>query len=123
MMKDIAAAFAQFSQSDISAIEASENYAFALPAGEVVLEKADYEITSEDMPGWLVATEGKLTVAMDITITDALKKEGVARELINRIQNLRKEKDFEITDKVEVAIVKREDVAESLAEYATYVCE
>jgi isoleucyl-tRNA synthetase len=123
MMKDIAAAFAQFSQSDISAIEASENYTFALPAGEVVLEKADYEITSEDMPGWLVATEGKLTVAMDITITDALKKEGVARELINRIQNLRKEKDFEITDKVEVAIVKREDVAESLAEYATYVCE
>ena len=123
MMKDIAAAFAQFSQSDISAIEASENYTFALPAGEVTLDKADYEITSEDMPGWLVATEGKLTVALDITITDALKKEGVARELINRIQNLRKEKDFEITDKVEVAIVKRDDVAESLAEYATYVCE
>ena len=123
MMKDIAAAFAQFSQSDISAIEASENYTFALPAGEVTLDKADYEITSEDMPGWLVATEGKLTVAMDITITDALKKEGVARELINRIQNLRKEKDFEITDKVEVAIVKRDDVVESLAEYATYVCE
>ena len=123
MMKDIAAAFAQFSQSDISAIEASENYTFALPAGEVTLDKADYEITSEDMPGWLVATEGKLTVAMDITITDALKKEGVARELINRIQNLRKEKDYEITDKVEVAIVKRDDVAESLAEYATYVCE
>ncbi|MBR5183308.1 MAG: isoleucine--tRNA ligase, partial [Bacteroidales bacterium] len=113
MMKDIAAAFAQFSQSDISAIEASENYTFALPAGEVTLDKADYEITSEDMPGWLVATEGKLTVAMDITITDALKKEGVARELINRIQNLRKEKDFEITDKVEVAIVKRDDVVES----------
>ena len=123
MMKDIAAAFAQFSQSDISAIEVSENYTFALPAGEVTLDKADYEITSEDMPGWLVATEGKLTVALDITITDALKKEGVARELINRIQNLRKEKDFEITDKVEVAIVKRDDVAESLAEYATYVCE
>ena len=123
MMKDIAAAFAQFSQSDISAIEASENYTFALPAGEVTLDKADYEITSEDMPGWLVATEGKLTVAMDITITDSLKKEGVARELINRIQNLRKEKDFEITDKVEVAIVKRDDVVESLAEYATYVCE
>ena len=123
MMKDIAAAFAQFGQSDISAIEASENYTFVLPQGEVVLEKADYEITSEDMPGWLVATEGKLTVAMDITITDSLKKEGVARELINRIQNLRKEKDFEITDRVEVAIEKRDDVAESLAEFAGYVCE
>ena len=123
MMKDIAAAFAQFGQSDISAIEASENYTFVLPQGEVVLEKADYEITSEDMPGWLVATEGKLTVAMDFTITDSLKKEGVARELINRIQNLRKEKDFEITDRVEVAIEKRDDVAESLAEFAGYVCE
>ena len=123
MMKDIAAAFAQFSQSDISAIEAAENYTFALPAGEVTLESADYEITSEDMPGWLVATEGKLTVAMDITITESLKKEGVARELINRIQNLRKEKDFEITDRVEVSIEKRDDVVESLAEFTEYVCE
>ena len=75
------------------------------------------------MPGWLVATEGKLTVAMDITITESLKKEGVARELINRIQNLRKEKDFEITDRVEVAIVKRDDVVDSLAEFKGYVCE
>ncbi len=123
MMKDIAAAFAQFTQSDISAIEAAENYSFTLPQGEVVLESADYEITSEDMPDWLVATEGKLTVAMDITITDSLKKEGVARELINRIQNLRKEKDFEITDRIEVAIEKREDVVDSLAEFAAYVCE
>ena len=123
MMKDIAAAFAQFSQSDISAIETTENYTFALPAGEVTLESADYEITSEDMPGWLVATEGKLTVAMDITITESLKKEGVARELINRIQNLRKEKDFEITDRVEVSIEKRDDVVESLAEFTGYVCE
>ena len=123
MMKDIAAAFAQFTQSDISAIEAAENYTFTLAGAEVVLDRADYEITSEDMPGWLVATEGKLTVAMDITITDSLKKEGVARELINRIQNLRKEKDFEITDRIEVSIVKRDDVAESLAEFAAYVCE
>ena len=123
MMKDIAAAFAQFSQSDISAIEAAENYTFTLAGGEVVLDRADYEITSEDMPGWLVATEGKLTVAMDITITDSLKKEGVARELINRIQNLRKEKDFEITDRIEVCIAKRDDVMESLAEFTTYVCE
>ena len=123
MMKDIAAAFAQFTQSDISAIEMAGTYKFALSAGEVVLEPEDYEITSEDMPGWLVATEGKLTVAMDITITDSLKREGVARELINRIQNLRKEKDFEITDRIEVSIAKRDDVVESLAEFASYVCE
>lgn len=123
MMKDIAAAFGQFTQSDISKIEMAGTYAFALPAGEVVLEPGDYDITSEDMPGWLVATEGKLTVALDITITDSLRKEGVARELINRIQNLRKEKDFEITDRVEVKIARRDDVAESLAEFSGYVCE
>ena len=123
MMKDIAAAFAQFTQSDISAIEASENYSFTLAGSEVVLESADYEITSEDMPGWLVASEGKLTVAMDITITDSLKKEGLARELINRIQNLRKEKDFEITDRIEVTIEKRDDVADALSEFDKYVCE
>ncbi|MBQ7774263.1 MAG: isoleucine--tRNA ligase [Bacteroidales bacterium] len=123
MMKDIAAAFGQFTQSDISKIEMAGTYAFALPAGEVVLEPGDYDITSEDMPGWLVATEGKLTVALDITITDSLRKEGVARELINRIQNLRKEKNFEITDRVEVKIARRDDVAESLAEFAGYVCE
>ena len=122
MMKDIAAAFAQFSQSDITQIEMSDAYKFALAAGEVVLEKEDYEITSEDMPGWLVATEGKLTVAMDITITDSLRREGVARELVNRIQNLRKGKDFEVTDKVEVKIEKRDDVAESLQEFNEYVC-
>ena len=122
MMKEIAAAFAQFSQSDISQIEVSEAYKFALSSGEVVLDKEDYEITSEDMPGWLVATEGKLTVAMDITITDSLRREGVARELVNRIQNLRKSKDFEVTDKVEVKIQKRDDVAESLQEFNEYVC-
>ena len=123
MMKDIAAAFAQFTQSDISAIEASGNYSFTLAGSEVVLESADYEITSEDMPGWLVASEGKLTVAMDITITDSLKKEGLARELINRIQNLRKDKDFEITDRIEVTIEKRDDVADALSEFDKYVCE
>ncbi len=123
MMKDIAAAFAQFTQSDISAIEAAGNYSFTLAGGEVVLDSADYEITSEDMPGWLVASEGKLTVAMDITITDSLKKEGLARELINRIQNLRKEKDFEITDRIEVTVEKCDDVADALSEFEKYVCE
>ena len=92
------------------------------PTGEVILEKEDYEIISEDMPGWLVATEGKLTVAMDITITDSLRKEGVARELVNRIQNLRKNKDFEVTDKIDVKIERRDDVSESLQEFAEYVC-
>lgn len=121
-MKEISAAFGEFTQSDISAIEVADNYKFSLPSGEVILEVGDYEITSEDMPGWLVATEGKLTVALDITISEALRKEGIARELVNRIQNLRKDKGFEVTDKIEVEIVKRDDLVSSLSEYNAYVC-
>lgn len=121
-MKEISAAFAGLGQHDISLIEQSDSYVFSLPGGEVVLENGDYEIMSEDMPGWLVATEGKLTVALDITVSDSLKKEGVARELVNRIQNLRKECAFEVTDKIRVQIVKRDDLAQALAEFNDYVC-
>jgi len=125
-MKEIAAVFGTMSQEMISAIEAAgiaeQTYTLSLPSGDVVLESADYEITSEDMPGWLVSTEGKLTVALDVTITDELKKEGTARELINRIQNLRKECDFEVTDKIDVKIEAKEDVAESLQTFKEYVC-
>ena len=125
-MKEIAAAFGELSQEMITAIElaglAEQSYTLALPSGDVVLGAADYEITSEDMPGWLVSTEGKLTVALDVTITDELKKEGTARELINRIQNLRKDCDFEVTDKIQVRIESCEDVAESLQMFSEYVC-
>lgn len=121
-MKEIAAAFGAFVQEDIAAIETSERYRFVLPSGEIILEPEDYEITSEDMPGWLVATEGKLTVALDITVSDELRREGVARELVNRIQNLRKEKGFEVTDKITAQIVTREDVADSLVVFNDYVC-
>jgi isoleucyl-tRNA synthetase len=125
-MKEIAAAFGELSQEMITAIElaglAGQSYTLALPSGDVVLEAADYEITSEDMPGWLVSTEGKLTVALDVTITDELRKEGTARELINRIQNLRKECDFEVTDKIKVRIESNEDVADSLQMFSEYVC-
>ena len=86
-----------------------------------MLESGDYEITSEDMPGWLVASDGKLTVALDITITDSLRREGVARELVNRIQNLRKDSGLEVTDKIYVVIEERPDIAESLGEFKDYV--
>ena len=96
-----------------------------LPSGDVTLNVGDYEISSEDMPGWLVATEGAMTIALDITITEALRTEGVARELINRIQNLRKSSGFDVTDKVDVKIfADGEDGAEiaaSLADFAEYV--
>lgn len=107
-MKEIAAAFGTLSQEDITAIQtaeaAGEQYVMHLASGDVSLSKGDYEITSEDMPGWLVASDGPLTVALDITVTDDLKKEGVARELINRIQNLRKSSGFDVTDKIDVVI-------------------
>ena len=128
-MKAIAAAFGQLSQEDIAAIQAAENedkeYMLHLSDGDVAICKGDYEISSEDMPGWLVATDGPLTLALDITVTDDLKKEGTARELINRIQNLRKDSDFDVTDKIEVKIFAdgddRSEIEDSLGSFKDYV--
>ena len=125
-MKEIAAAFSSLSQEQIAGIEHAEgDYVLALPGGEVVLRKGDYEISSEDMPGWLVATEGTLTLALDIVQTPELKREGTARELIHPIQNLRKESGFEVTDRIHTVIyADGEDYGEieaSLGEYSGYV--
>ena len=107
-MKEIAAAFGSLEQPVISAIQraetAAEAYTLALPGGEVVLNPGDYQIASEDMQGWLVATEGNLTIALDIAITPELRKEGLSRELVNRIQNLRKASGFEVTDRIRAAV-------------------
>ena len=107
-MKEIASAFAEFSQQMITEIQNAETsdseYRLMLPSGEIVLNKGDYEISSEDMPGWLVATDGPLTLALDIEVNDELRAEGVARELINRIQNIRKDSCFELTDKIRISI-------------------
>ena len=122
-MKEIAAAFSSLSQEQIAGIEHAEgDYVLVLPGGEVVLRKGDYEISSEDMPGWLVASEGKLTLALDITITEPLRLEGVARELVNRIQNLRKECNFEVTDKIRATISNRKEIADALDSFRDYVC-
>ena len=128
-MKEIAAAFATMDQAQINAIQNAEaagvQYCAALPGGEVVLEVGDYQIISEDMPGWLVASEGSLTIALDVTLTPALVKEGIARELVNRIQNIRKDSGFEVTDKVNVCIFADSknlaDIVDSLSEYEQYV--
>ena len=118
-MKEIAAAFGSLTQEEISAIQAAEAsgqpYVMRLPSGDVKLSKGDYEINSEDMPGWLVASDGPLTVALDITVTDELKKEGVARELINRIQNLRKSSGFDVTDKIFVTIYADGEAADEIS--------
>jgi isoleucyl-tRNA synthetase len=121
-MKEISALFGTFDQEMIFAIEASENYTLNLPSGEVILEREDYEIMSEDMPGWLVAVEGKLTIALDITVSEELRREGTARELVNRIQNLRKESKFDVTDKISVEVEELPEIADSLKYFADYVC-
>lgn len=103
-MKQISAAIMQFSQKEIADLERSGAHTLVIEGAEYPIDLADVEITSEDIPGWLVASEGRLTIALDINITDELKSEGIARELINRIQNIRKESGFEVTDKIVIEI-------------------
>ena len=120
-MKEIAQAMTGFGKAEIVEIEREGQYLLALPTGDVKLELEDVEIITEDMPGWLVANEGKLTVALDITVTDELLREGIARELVNRIQNIRKSNGYEIVDKIVVEIESREEIAEAVKEYANYI--
>ncbi|MBR6347230.1 MAG: isoleucine--tRNA ligase [Bacteroidales bacterium] len=114
-MKEIAAAFGTMEEDTISAIQAaelsSEAYTLALPGGNVTLSSGDYTISSEDMPGWLVASEGAMTIALDVEISEELRLEGFARELVNRIQNARKEASFDVTDRVLVGITASGDAA------------
>jgi isoleucyl-tRNA synthetase len=121
IMKDLAAAIATLSQPDIAALEANGTFAIPVNGQTAEISAGDVEIISEDIPGWLVANEGKLTVALDITITNELKKEGLARELINRIQNLRKSHNFEITDKIKVIIQPDARIVETVEDYKLYI--
>ena len=105
-MKAVAAAVAEMSQEAISELEKNGKYTLNLNGEEAVIEVSDVEIISEDIPGWLVANEGKLTVALEVTVTEELRREGIARELVNRIQNIRKSSGFEITDKIKITISK-----------------
>ena len=125
-MKEIAAAFGALDQATITAIQnaetAGEAYTWNLPGGEVVLNPGDYQISSEDMPGWLVASEGSLTIALDVEITDDLRREGIARELVNRIQNLRKTTGFEVTDRIDTTIFADDDeITAALASFGEWI--
>ena len=121
-MKAVAAAVAGMSQEAIAELEKNGSYTFQLEGGEAVVEASDVEIFSEDIPGWLVANEGKLTVALEVTVTDELKREGIARELVNRIQNIRKNSGFEITDKIAIVLSKNPNTDDAINEYNTYIC-
>ncbi|MCC8019236.1 MAG: isoleucine--tRNA ligase [Rikenellaceae bacterium] len=120
-MKAISALVAGFSQEDIARLETDGAAVLDVDGEKLDVTIADFEITSEDMPGWLVATEGKLTVALDVTVTEELCREGVARELINRIQNIRKESSFEVTDKIKVVISDAPLVCDAVQEHRDYI--
>ncbi len=120
-MKAVANALSTMSQPDIIAFEKAGQVTFDIDGTPIVVDLADVEVISEDIPGWLVANEGNLTVALDITLTDELRNEGMARELVNRVQNIRKAKNFDITDKVVVRFQPDERVTAAVEAYGDYI--
>ena len=120
-MKLVASAVANFNQEDIQKIEQQGEISIEIENKSIILQLQDVEISSQDIEGWLVATSGPITVALDVTIDDTLRKEGIARELVNRIQNLRKDSGFEVTDKIDVKILKDDLVEEAVTSNLTYI--
>ncbi len=121
MMKDISKAIASMTRQDIASLETTGSHTLQIGSKEVILTRDDVEIISEDIPGWQVANEGKLTVALDVTVTDELRYEGIAREFVNRIQNIRKESGFDVTDKITVLIENHELISKAVDRHADYI--
>ncbi|MCB9017681.1 MAG: isoleucine--tRNA ligase [Prevotellaceae bacterium] len=120
-MKAVAALLQELTQEEISKFEKAGQYTINANGAEITVDKEDVEILSEDIPGWLVANNGSITIALDVTITDDLRKEGIAREFVNRIQNIRKSSGFEITDKICVKIEKSDNVNAAINDYKEYI--
>ncbi len=121
-MKGIAAMVQKWSATDILAIEQKSGWKGLIDNEEVILHRDDFEITAQDIPGWEVAVEGNMTVALDITITDQLKDEGIAREVVNRIQNLRKDSNFEVSDRILITIQSHPAINHAIETNLTYIC-
>ena len=121
LMKQISQAVAKMTQEDIVAFERNNSFELNINDEEIKLSLEDVEITSEDIPGWLVANDGRLTVALDINVTEELRKEGIAREFINRIQNIRKESNFDVTDKINVQIQKHDLINDAIKKFESYI--
>ncbi|MBI2281963.1 MAG: isoleucine--tRNA ligase [Bacteroidetes bacterium] len=122
IMKQIAAVVTQFNQNDIQEFERNQSVTFNVEGEKVILDTNDVEISTQDIPGWLVLTEGSITVALDIVISKELKEEGIAREFINRIQNLRKDSGFEVNDKITLEILKHNEINEAILKNKNYIC-
>ena len=120
-MKLVANAITSMSQQDIAALEKNGNITLDVNGTPAVIEAVDVEIISEDIPGWLVANEGNITVALDVTITEELKQEGIAREIVNRVQNIRKGRDYEITDKINLVFQPNEATDAAINAYSEYI--
>ena len=110
-----------FSQEQINALDRNGSYSLVISGNSITLTQDDVEISSQDIPGWLVANANGITVALDITITDELRKEGIARELVNRIQNLRKDSGFEVTDKIKVQLLRNGILEEAITANESYI--
>jgi len=113
---------AGFGQEDIAEIERNAGWKGEIEGEQIVLDTEDFEIRAEDIPGWLVATENGLTVALDSTISPALRQEGIARELVNRVQNLRKDSGLEVTDRIQLTLDSSAEIQAAIAENQDYVC-
>ena len=122
LMKQVAAAVTTLSQAQIGELEANGKLTLDLNGTPAEIEAGEVEIFSEDIPGWVVANEGTMTVALDIVITDALRREGIARELVSKIQNIRKGSGFEITDKINITIAKNDNTNDAINEFNGYIC-
>ncbi len=122
LMKQIAGAVNLLGQSEISELEKTGNLEILAGNEKVLITLDDVEIQTEDIPGWTVATEGQITVALDINVTEELKEEGFAREFINKIQNLRKDSNFEVTDRINISIVKGDEYNKAILNYKDYIC-
>ena len=120
-MRFIAAEVQKFTQEDINKIEKDKNISIEVNGKNIILEASDVEISSKDIEGWLVANEGALTVALDVTITEELRKEGVARELVNRIQNARKDSGLEVTDKIKLTVLNFDNLQQSITDNKEYI--
>jgi len=121
-MKEASAAIAQLSQQQITALEKNGSIELELKTGSFKLETGEVEIIAEDIPGWSVASKGNLTVALDISLSDDLKMEGDAREFVNRVQNIRKDKGFELTDRIFVNVLDNTSLKPSINTFKNYIC-
>ena len=121
-MKQLASLIQAIDQDGIKQLENEGKYQIMVNDQEIDITLEDVEISTQDIPGWSVTSDGKLTVALDINVTDELKEEGIAREFINRIQNLRKERGFEVTDRINLLVEKNIISNNALINFNDYIC-